>query len=118
MINSTPSETRVALVENGMLQEVWLERASHTGYIGNIYNGQVSRVLPGLQAAFVDIGCFWGTGRLSIKNRMAIRPTAKITIGRIILIAFCLAVIGFSFFRPQPIRPWIYFLIKHVSFLF
>jgi ribonuclease G len=56
LINSTPSETRVALVENGMLQEVWLERASHTGYIGNIYKGIVSRVLPGLQAAFVDIG--------------------------------------------------------------
>jgi ribonuclease G len=56
LINSTPSETRVALVENGMLQEVWLERASHTGYIGNIYQGVVSRVLPGLQAAFIDIG--------------------------------------------------------------
>jgi len=56
LINSTPSETRVALVENGMLQEVWLERASHSGYIGNIYMGEVSRVLPGLQAAFVDIG--------------------------------------------------------------
>ena len=46
----------MALVENGMLQEVWLERASHTGYIGNIYKGQVSRVLPGLQAAFIEIG--------------------------------------------------------------
>ena len=46
----------MALVENGMLQEVWLERASHTGYIGNIYKGVVSRVLPGLQAAFIDIG--------------------------------------------------------------
>jgi ribonuclease G len=56
LINSTPSETRVALVENGMLREVWLERASHTGYIGNIYRGQVSRVLPGLQAAFIEIG--------------------------------------------------------------
>mgnify|MGYP001384177572 FL=1 len=56
LINSTPSETRVALVENGMLQEVWLERASHTGYIGNIYKGRVSRVLPGLQAAFIEIG--------------------------------------------------------------
>jgi ribonuclease G len=39
-----------------MLQEVWLERASHTGYIGNIYKGVVSRVLPGLQAAFIDVG--------------------------------------------------------------
>ena len=56
LINSTPSETRVALVENGMLQEVWLERASHSAYMGNIYMGEVSRVLPGLQAAFVDIG--------------------------------------------------------------
>lgn len=56
LINSTPSETRVALVENGMLQEVWLERVSHTGYIGNMYKGVVSRVLPGLQAAFIDIG--------------------------------------------------------------
>jgi len=56
LINSTPSETRVALVESGMLQEVWLERASHTGYIGNIYMGEVSRVLPGLQAAFIDVG--------------------------------------------------------------
>ena len=46
----------MALVESGMLQEVWLERASHTGYIGNIYKGVVSRVLPGLQAAFIDIG--------------------------------------------------------------
>ena len=56
LINTTPSESRVALVESGMLQEVWLERAGHTGYIGNIYLGEVSRVLPGLQAAFVDIG--------------------------------------------------------------
>jgi ribonuclease G len=56
LINSTPSETRVALVENGMLQEVWLERSSQTGYIGNIYKGEVSRVLPGLQAAFIDVG--------------------------------------------------------------
>ncbi len=39
-----------------MLQEVWLERADNTGYIGNLYMGEVSRVLPGLQAAFVDIG--------------------------------------------------------------
>jgi ribonuclease G len=56
LINSTLSETRVALVENGMLQEVWLERESQTGYIGNIYKGKVSRVLPGLQAAFIEIG--------------------------------------------------------------
>ena len=46
LINVTPTESRVAVVENGMLQEVWLERASHVGYVGNIYRGRVSRVLP------------------------------------------------------------------------
>ena len=56
LINVTPSETRVALVENGMLQEVQIERTSRRGYVGNIYKGRVARVLPGMQAAFVDIG--------------------------------------------------------------
>lgn len=56
LINITPSETRVAQVENGMLQELHLERQSTTGIVGNIYLGKVSRVLPGMQAAFVDIG--------------------------------------------------------------
>jgi ribonuclease G len=56
LINVTPRETRVALVENGMLQEVHVERASRRGYVGNIYKGRVSRVMPGMQAAFVEIG--------------------------------------------------------------
>ena len=56
LINVTPSETRVAQIENGMLQELHLERQSTTGIVGNIYLGKVSRVLPGMQAAFVDIG--------------------------------------------------------------
>ncbi len=56
LINVTPTETRVGLVENGMLQEVSLERKSYVGYLGNIYKGTVSRVLPGMQAAFIDIG--------------------------------------------------------------
>ena len=56
LINSTVSEVRVALVENCVLQEVWLERASHHAYLGNIYKGRVSRILPGMQAAFIDIG--------------------------------------------------------------
>ena len=56
LINATPSETRVALVEGGMLQEVWLERDGRFGHIGSIFKGTVSRVLPGLQAAFVEIG--------------------------------------------------------------
>lgn len=56
LINVTPSETRVALVENGVLQEVHVEREAKRGIVGNIYKGKVSRVLPGMQAAFVDIG--------------------------------------------------------------
>lgn len=56
LINVTPSETRVAVVENGVLQEVHIERASKRGLVGNIYKGRVSRVLPGMQAAFIDIG--------------------------------------------------------------
>jgi ribonuclease G len=58
LINVTPVETRVALVENGMLQEVYIERASNRGIVGNIYKGKVVRVLPGMEAAFVDIGCY------------------------------------------------------------
>lgn len=56
LINTTPRETRVALVENGVLQEIFVERASNRGIVGNIYMGSVVRVLPGMQAAFVDIG--------------------------------------------------------------
>ena len=56
LINVTPVETRVALVENGMLQEAYIERASRKGNVGNIYKGKVVRVLPGMEAAFVDIG--------------------------------------------------------------
>lgn len=56
LINFTPMETRVALIENGMLQELYVERSERRGIVGNIYNGRVVRVLPGMQAAFVDIG--------------------------------------------------------------
>ncbi|WP_101757618.1 ribonuclease G [Oceanicoccus sp. KOV_DT_Chl] len=56
LANITPTETRVAIVENGMLQEVYIERAATKGIVGNIYKGKVVRVLPGMQAAFVDIG--------------------------------------------------------------
>ncbi len=56
LINVTPNEVRAALLENGVLQEVHVERASRRGVISNIYKGRVSRVLPGMQAAFIDIG--------------------------------------------------------------
>lgn len=56
LINVTPQETRVAIVENGMLQELHIERKDAKGIVGNIYKGKVVRVLPGMQAAFVEIG--------------------------------------------------------------
>ena len=56
LINVTPRECRAAVVENGVLQEVQLERSSRRGLISNIYKGCVSRVLPGMQAAFVEVG--------------------------------------------------------------
>ena len=56
LINVTSSEVRAALLENGVLQEVYVERAARRGLISNIYKGRVMRVLPGMQAAFIDIG--------------------------------------------------------------
>jgi ribonuclease G len=56
LVNITPQETRVAIVENGALQEVSIERQRSRGIVGNIYKGKVNRVLPGMEAAFVDIG--------------------------------------------------------------
>jgi ribonuclease G len=56
LINVTPMETRVAVVENGMLQEVYIERTASKGIAGNIYKGKVVRVLPGMQAAFIEAG--------------------------------------------------------------
>jgi len=56
LVNVTPRETRVAVIENGVLQELHLERMLSRGIVGNIYKGKVVRVLPGMQAAFVDIG--------------------------------------------------------------
>ncbi|HHJ19528.1 MAG TPA: ribonuclease G [Gammaproteobacteria bacterium] len=56
LINVTPQETRVAFVENGVLQELAIERDRRRGRVGNIYKGKVCRVLPGMEAAFVEIG--------------------------------------------------------------
>jgi len=56
LVNIGPEETRVALVEGGAAQEIYLQRAARHGLVGNIYKGKVVRVLPGMQAAFVDLG--------------------------------------------------------------
>lgn len=56
LINVTPQETRVAILEQGILQELHIERSSSLGIVGNVYRGKVCRVLPGMQSAFVEIG--------------------------------------------------------------
>jgi len=56
LINITPQETRIAVVENSSLQEILIERTTHRSLVGNIYQGKMSRVLPGMRAAFVEIG--------------------------------------------------------------
>ena len=56
LINFTPQETRVAIVQHGEVQELLVERTQNRGILGNIYLGKVIRVLPGMQSAFVDIG--------------------------------------------------------------
>jgi len=56
IINVTLQETRVALLEEGVLAELYVERTKDRGIMGNIYKGKVVKVLPGMQAAFVDIG--------------------------------------------------------------
>ncbi len=56
LVNVTPQETRVAVIANGVVQELHVERTGNRGLVGNIYMGRVGRVLPGMQSAFVDIG--------------------------------------------------------------
>ncbi len=81
LVNFGPTETRAALVENGVLQEVYVERARSKGFVGNIYKGRVVRVLPGMQAAFVDIGQeragFIHTADIAPLNKHGIEQKAK-----------------------------------------
>jgi ribonuclease G len=77
LINWSPQETRVAVIEHGALQELQVERSLERGLVGNVYLGKVARVLPGMQSAFIDIGldkaAFLHVGDLmsSINNRHA-----------------------------------------------
>ena len=56
LINVTPQEIRVAILENGLLNDLYIERSRSRGLVGNVYQGKVVRVLPGMEAAFVEIG--------------------------------------------------------------
>ncbi|HVR09839.1 MAG TPA: S1 RNA-binding domain-containing protein, partial [Thermoanaerobaculia bacterium] len=56
LIESDPHQTRIAVLEDDRLTEIFVERRRHRGMVGNVYKGRVTRVLPGMQAAFVDVG--------------------------------------------------------------
>src|SRR5215510_953646 len=56
IISSSPHETRVAILEDDQVAEIFIEREHQRGVVGNLYKGRVSKVLPGMQSAFVDLG--------------------------------------------------------------
>src|SRR5688572_6328286 len=56
LVESDPHQARIAVLENDRLTEIFVERHRHRGLVGNVYKGRVTRVLPGMQAAFVEIG--------------------------------------------------------------
>ena len=77
LVNVTTQETRVALVESGLVQEVFVQRESRYSVVGNLYKGTVCRVLPGMQAAFVDVGL----ERTAFLHAHDILPTGDVPIG-------------------------------------
>ncbi len=81
LINWSAQETRVALVEDDTLQELHIERAVARGLVGNVYLGKVTRVLPGLQSAFIDIG-LERAAFLHVADLIASPPGAGPTVGR------------------------------------
>ena len=77
LLNVTPYETRVAVIENETLRELYLERAATRPIVGNIYVGQVARVVPGMQAAFIDLG-IERAGFLHVKDLKKAREANEI----------------------------------------
>ena len=73
LINITPQETRVAVVASGVVQELHVERMTGRGLVGNIYLGVVSRVLPGMQSAFIHIGLDRAAFQLPLKAAVEFR---------------------------------------------
>lgn len=96
LINVTPQETRVATVENGMLTEIWIERVQKIGLVGTIIRGTVKRVLPGMEAAFVDIGlekaAFLHVSDVQITAASEPRDEAAVPIARLLREGQSLAV--------------------------
>src|SRR2546423_5010069 len=66
-----PEEIRIAIIEDGVLQELYVERASHESYVGNIYKGRIVNIEPSIQAAFVD----FGVGRNGFLHVSDVEPT-------------------------------------------
>src|SRR3954469_14876384 len=56
VINAAKHESRIAVLDDGQVVELWVERTRHRTIVGNIYKGRVTKVLPGMQSAFVDLG--------------------------------------------------------------
>lgn len=83
LINMTPTECRVALIENGTVNELFIERTARRDLVGNIYKGKVVRVLPGMQAAFIDIGLS-RTAFLHINDMVWCRSKPEPNIGEIL----------------------------------
>ena len=81
LINISPMESRVAVLDNGVLSEIYIERHHKLGLVGNIYLGTVVRVLPGMQAAFVDIGqsrtAFLHVNDMQREPRLSVNKTNK-----------------------------------------
>ena len=80
LINWAPQETRVAIVENGAVQELHIERTLERGFVGNVYLGKVVRVLPGMQSAFVDIG-LERAAFLHVADLLSAAPAARALAG-------------------------------------
>ena len=77
LINITPQETRVALIQQGAVQELQIERTRQRGIVGNIYLAKVVRVLPGMQSAFIDVG-LERTAFMHVADIMQNNPQAQI----------------------------------------
>ena len=99
LVNTVPEETRVAVLADGELQALELERSTHSHLVGNLYKGYVQNVLPGMQAAFVDIGLgknaflYVGDG-LPKEAVTSVPPQARIHIGQQILLQIVKDAIG------------------------
>src|SRR5256885_9485026 len=66
-----PEECRIAILDNGVLEELYVERTSHESYVGNIYKGRIVNIEPSIQAAFVD----FGVGRNGFLHVSDVEPT-------------------------------------------